>query len=80
LDNQQSTIDYLLEEEKSVDEPHTESINFLEGICPNCLDSGFVHTVKDGILGMAYRFEGEDSLGRPIKRLQVCSHGIKHKF
>lgn len=49
----------------------------LEGICPRCLDTGFINTVKDGVLGLAYEVSGEDSVGQPIKRLKRCNCGFK---
>lgn len=76
---EQNTLDYLSEVKEEDKESIVDKV-FLEGICPKCLDSGFVHTVKDDILGMAYRIDGEDSVGKPIKRLLICDHSFKTNY
>ena len=75
-----NTLNYLEQDtnEPAIEEP--EKVRFLEGICGKCLGSNFVHTVRDGVLGMAYRFEGADSVGKPIKRLLGCNHGSKQAY
>lgn len=50
---------------------------FMEGVCPKCLDTGYVQTVKDGVLGLAFMYEGEEASGKRIKKLLVCGHGMK---
>jgi hypothetical protein len=52
----------------------SEEYNFLEGICPKCLDTSFVHTVKNGILGIAYTTFTQDASGKPIRKLMICNH------
>ena len=75
--SEQTTIDYLLEEETTEETPTSETDKplFLEGICPRCLDTTFVHDVKDGVLGVCYTSNSEDSSGHPIKKLMRCNHG-----
>ncbi len=77
--NQQNTIDYLFEEETTEEQPPIEADKplFLEGICLKCLDTTFLHTVKDGVLGVCYTSNTEDSSGHPIKKLMRCNHNTK---
>lgn len=78
-DNIQS---YLFKESSEVaeSEPLEEEPSYLEGICPKCLDTGFKHTIQDGILGIAYRVEGENSIGQPIKRPLLCDCKVSTTF
>jgi len=73
----ENSIDYLYEEEQQLEEAPKEEDkpDFLEGICSKCLNSGFVHDVKNGVLGVCYTTLTEDSAGHPIKKLMVCTHG-----
>lgn len=79
------TLNYLNEDEGTQEdsvegEKQLGDSAFLEGICSRCIDSGFVHTTKDGVLGVAYRIEGADSVGNPIKRLLICNHGSVQRY
>lgn len=67
------TLNYFeeVEAEPVIEE---EQYSFLQGICSKCLDSGFVHTVKDGVLGVAYTSFTQNSAGIPQKKLMVCKH------
>jgi hypothetical protein len=67
------TLNYFTEEETESDtEP--EQFSFLEGICANCLDTGFKHTIKDGVLGILYTTFTQNADGIPQKKLMVCNH------
>jgi len=75
----QQSIDFLNVTEEPTIELVTEEDkpSFLEGICPQCLDSGFKHDVKDGVLGVCYTTLSQDASGNPIKQLMVCNHTTK---
>lgn len=75
----ENLFDYIDSPEEEVIEVKMDESDkpFMEGICPKCLDTGFIHTVKDGILGLAFQVSGQDSVGQPIKRLLVCGCGFK---
>jgi hypothetical protein len=82
LSDDNSTINYLEEIEEDTTEPDqniTDSV-FLEGICSKCIDSSFVHTTRNGVLGVAFRIEGQDSVGKPIKRLLICNHNSALRY
>lgn len=74
-----STENYLLENENET-APDEDKPSFLDGICSRCLDSGFVHDVKNGVLGVCYTTLSEDSTGKPIKKLMVCNHGVNTRI
>ena len=65
------------EEPPKQEELDAEDYSFLEGICGKCLDTGFVHDVRDGVLGVLFTSMESDSNGQPVKRLMVCDHGQK---
>ncbi len=72
---QQQSVDSWLEEEQQAEElPPSEedkSPSFLEGICTKCLNSGFVHDVRNGVLGILYTVAQDDSHS---KKLMICTH------
>lgn len=43
------------------------------GLCPSCLDSGFVHIERKGTLGVLYQVVRKDQQGRDVCRLVRCS-------
>lgn len=80
--NEVEAENYFAEEssEEKIEEPSkqtTEEFGFLEGICSKCLDTGFIHTVKDGVLGVCYTSFSSDGEGSPVKKLMVCTHGMQ---
>lgn len=42
------------------------------GLCPGCLDSGYVTVERKGLLGVLYRTVGKDKNGKDIDRLVRC--------
>ena len=69
------TFSYF-EEETSKSEGDKQNHLFLEGICPKCLGTGYVHDIRDGVLGVVMSIFGTDEFGRPLKRLQKCLHEV----
>lgn len=67
-----NTLEYFAQDEPPKQEPPQE--DFLEGICGRCLDTGFVHDTRNGILGILYTTYNQDANGQPIKKLMVCNH------
>lgn len=61
-------------DEETIDEPEKQDFSFLEGVCRHCLDTGFKHILRDGILGIAYTDYHTDSDGVPVKKLLICNH------
>lgn len=51
-----------------------------QGVCSKCLNSGFVYTRQNGVIGLVYSIVGQDSAGRNIKRLQVCGHNTRTTY
>lgn len=68
-----NTLSYF-ETEPSKSEDDKQTHQFLDGICPKCLGTGYVHDIRDGVLGVVMSVIGSDEFGRPLKRLQKCHH------
>lgn len=44
-----------------------------KGLCPSCYDTGFVHAVRGGVLGVLYRKTGVDKYGTDTGPLVRCT-------
>jgi hypothetical protein len=52
----------------------------MPGVCAKCLNSGYVHIVRGGVLGVAKIVASRDSAGKEKYKLQVCDHNADHGF
>lgn len=74
--------EFLTENEiaQTSDEGEPSKPEFLSGVCGKCLDTGYVHDVVDGVLGVMYTAFTQEADGIPIKKLMICNHGVKTQF
>lgn len=73
----QDSIDSILDVEETDQESDKQ---LLDGLCLRCMNTGFVIKEKDGMFGVTFTSRETDSLGQPVRKLQVCGHEIKLRF
>lgn len=89
LSDEQPSIPHLVEPSERPREPSLAAridqvrkfkpAGILIGLCPSCLGSGFVHVVRDGVLGVLYRKTGEDKYGTDTGPLVRCDCPLGEK-
>jgi hypothetical protein len=55
-----------------IDEKIDTSNPAIVGLCPSCLNTGFIHSVRDGVLGILCIKTGADTTGREKRSLMRC--------
>ena len=78
-DNSQTTIEYF--DDNVIDGEIVEVTDIalkpkLTGVCSKCLGSKYLMTERNGMMGVLYTSENEDSEGKPIKRLLSCNCSV----
>jgi hypothetical protein len=61
-----------IEAEVVLDEKMDEGSPAIAGLCPSCLNTGFVHSVREGVLGIVCISAGVDTTGKAKRSLLRC--------
>lgn len=70
----------VMEEQTQPEFVDAEVIPQFEGICPKCLGSKYLMTERNGVMGVLYTSDNQDSEGKPIKRLLSCDCTVETTY
>lgn len=73
-------FEYLEEDEEYIEAETEEDKRSLVGACHKCFNTSFVVEERNGVLGVVFTSTSNDSMGKPIRQLQVCGHGLKLNY
>ena len=78
--NESDSTSYLYDEGKEEVIIDADEVPQLEGLCSDCLGSGYRIRERNGILGVLFTSFSEDSEGKPIRRLVPCDCKVEVSY